>query len=321
MNNKGLFHDEKRLSVDVIVEKFRALQKKQLTHDLSGEFLREFVQFYAATALPVLFEATRINADLEELCVSDALCDFWDGFIHSEKYRAQMELPDRCAELRLQPQSSIPSYFLIKGLFYFYKYKEIHLDARDLDQLMSNPIFKESIACYSFQAFFDYTNMLINILERASHDDQKIDVSQYRKYEKKIHQLGMLYGGAGYIILANLYHSLFIYFGQVEKDGTLFYSFLYKAYDAIIHAELLSKYYLNDSFNALQGEQISSLLRNQFLSISSMKDFIKNTLLANNADFYRRANVKSSAIVHSNKLIQSNYQAENFSKESMLCSD
>lgn len=305
MKNKGLFQN-------AIVEKFKALP---------ADDQLDFVKFYAAQALPLLFEATQLCNDLEDLCVSDALCEFWDSFVVTEKYRAQLELRGRCEELKLKPQSSIPSYFLIKGLYFYNKHLQMPLENRGFDQLISRSFFMNALSNYSFQAFFDYVNELINFIDRAVSENNKIDLSKYLRVQNKIHTLGKHYGAAGYIVLANLYHSLFIYFADVEKKGKLFFDYLYDAYNATIHAEILAKYYLSDSFNALQGNPFNSLLRNPFPTIRSMKEYMKLTLCDNNANYERTANVKIIAIEHSNKLIQANYQVEYFTNESTLRND
>lgn len=314
MNKKGLLHNS-------IIEKFRDLHQRVLAKTLSNDVLIDFVQFYALQSLPLFLEATSLDEDLETLCSNDLLSGFWDALITSEDYLSLLELDVRRVCYQLKPQSSLLSYFLIKGVFYYSK----HLESLNADTTSgvsaSRRYLMKALSSYNFQAFCDYLNEIIVLVDRALAEDKKIDLSKYIKFEKNLFIIGNQYGAAGYLMLSNLYLSLFKYFGQVEKSGKLFFKNLYDAYYAILLAEMLGKYYLSDSFNALHGNRVESLLQNSFDSISSMKDYIKNTIVQNNGNPTRMTNSETDALNHYKIWVRSHYQEEYFVRESMLCSE
>ncbi|MBX9586954.1 MAG: DUF5630 domain-containing protein [Gammaproteobacteria bacterium] len=314
MNKKGLSHNS-------IVEKFRDLHQRVLAKKQSNDVLIDFVQYYAVQSLPMFLEATSLEADLETLCCDDTLSSFWDTLITSEDYLSLLELDGQLACYQLKPQSSLLSYFLIKGVFYYSKHLELQRVQTTSGQATSKLYLMKALSSYNFHAFCDYLNEIIVLADRALAEDKKVDLSEYNKFSGNLYIIGRQFGAAGFLMLANLNLPLFKYFGQVEKSGRLFYKYLYEAYFAILLAERLGKYYLNDSFNALHGNQLASLLNESFDSILTMKDYIKNTIVHNKGNSTRIASIETEALELYKKWVRSHYQEEYFTRESLLCLD
>lgn len=311
--------NKKELSLNSIVEKFRDLHQRVSANKQSYEFLIDFVQFYAIQSLALFLEATGLNDDLETLCCDDRLSSFWDNLITSEKYLSLLELNDERASYQLKPQSSLLSYFLIKGVFYYSKHLESLNGHTASGQSTVRRYLMKALSSYNFHAFCDYINEIIVVVDRALAEDKKIDLSESIKFSGNLYIIGRQFGAAGFLMLANLNLSLFKYFGQVEKSGRLFYKYLYEAYFAVLLAARLEKYYLNDSYNALHGNKLSSLLNASFDSILAMKDYIKNTIVHNKGNSTRIANIETEALELYKKWVSSHYQEEYFTRESLLC--
>ncbi len=321
MKKKGLLSSEKPLSAESIVDKFKKLQQKVFSNNEPKEALVEFVQFYAKNSLPLLFDATNLHNDLEELCWSNSCYTFWDDLIVSERYRSLLEIDDRHASYQLKPQSSLPSYLLIKGFFYYYRYSQLQANLRDPDHKNARRYLMKALSCYNFQAFCEYVYEIIRSIEEAIRLQQEKDLSVYLKCENNLHAIGTQYGAAGYIMLSNFYLALSMYYGKVEKNGQLFFKYLYDAYDAVIHAEIFEKYYYNDSYNALQGNKPASLLPRPFESVYLMKIHIKNTLTYSRGNMDKIWQVKREATKHAEKICSTLYREEYFTNESALAND
>ena len=269
MLTKGFWSANEYVSSQLIVHKFRKLQAEVNNKTRPDDILVSFLQECANRDLLLFLEAIPNDLQLASLCGSTTMSDFWDGMLKSPVVGDMLTRICHASPTFdcLGPQSSVSSYYLIQGAFYYglallaksqQKKQNTVRELHYLDLAMQYGNFQALVARAH------YLNLQLNVLIR---DQQPLDPDFVLQTLTKLNMTADKYGAAGFLVVAKVFLRLSKYYGQALEDSKKYYYYFFAAYTCYLKAMMLSTMHTDDVHNALLGHSLESLLPVEFLSI------------------------------------------------------
>ena len=293
---------------------------KTVNNSSANDSQRRFIQFYATHNLAAFLEASENNAHLQQLAESEQLRFFWDALLSAPAVKQLIPSKDITPDfVQLRPQSSLSSYFLIKGWYCTRIAFAPRQHSGDGYPHRVNHFLSLALRYQAFPALVCRVNQFCQQLRAAVHSLQVIDLASINEALPSLIAVADKYGGAGLLVLARLNVGLAEYYSQVTNDAHAHYSELITGYQRFLTANKLFERESNDCHNALLGKLPARLLPNNFTSVAESIEFYKTRLL--NAGLNEKAlSVIYHRAMHAASVYASRYYIEEVMDSSALLS-
>ncbi len=320
MLEKGFRLDDESLSSFHINRIFQRLYKEVQQGVKRRSVLFEFIQDCAMRNLLIFLEACFNDPLLDEMSSDNILNDFWDNMLrqHSVKKLVKVCNPANSDD-QLRPQSSLSSYYLIMGYYYFRK-AAIAKSARSQPNPSLEVKYLDLAIKYgNFRAFVVLSGRLLRQLSEAFSSNQILDQEVLSQRIFQFSDVANKYGAVALLVMAKVYLFLSKYCWEVLEDNELYFQYYFSSYSQLVQAQVLSKMMTDDVRNALRGSDLRSFYPHPADSIELVVKDYRDSLLASGIDVAVLAMVENDAIARANWYSVRFYWEEKLSIESSVC--
>lgn len=318
MFEKGFWSSPLYRSSFHIYHWFRKLLEKVSKKEKSHEDLLEYIRYHARENLFFFLEAIPNDANLNALCNSLEMCEFWDDLLNSTAVTDLIRKFFHNKFEHFRPQTTISSYQLIRGFYYIYlaqltrNRERVHRSSRELRYLDS------ALSHHNFIALRCIANDIEQLLINAIQRTERIDLHPIIDRIATLSESALKHGAAGLLVMATLNFYFSQFYAHVTEDKKNYFKYAFKEYSYYITARELLKYCSYDVDNALLGKPLKILLLPEFQTLESAISTCKTALRECQVPESYLSMIETKAIKNASNYARSHYLEQSLSTQCVI---